>query len=509
MATKTVRINVTNCFLLLLVLALPVLSASAQERTTGAVIFQGVSAFGAAPLLPIYADSLGKTPDLKQQTRLRERTRDYYISRGYLAPAVSVGRHPESDDIVVVRVEEPQIEEIRITGGVAQNRKAMRERMGPLRERTPVSEMDIDRFSRALEQSVGVGLKANTEEISPGYHRVIFAIAPRIDGTLTYSAEGSQRLGQHMVGGSVSVFGPGAGLREVYVSGLHTVDSAGYRNIGSGASLSASDRDTLYFDISASRAVPQDKTASPSRVYRRLSSRLKWRHSLINTRTLALTLDSGVRLRDYTRERGDETQVDEQLRMAEAGARFSVKHGSSTSLAGLSGRMGFNAFGAGRSGTRASDSVDLDFQIIEARYTLWRGLPADFSLRVDIGAQYSTDNLPYSQRFSIGGARFARAYEPGEFSGDSGIGSKFELRRGFKNERWVPAARWVPFAYYGIARAYENESNDSASAAAAGLGLRLLTKQVSAYIEFGKPLTADSVYQSADPRLTGRITTHF
>ncbi len=509
LAINTVCVKVTKCFILLLALSLASLSASAQTQPTGAVLFEGVTAFGPEQLLPLYANLLGKTADSHQQSRLRAGTRDYYLRQGYLAPAVTVNVHPDSESILVVQVDEPQIAEIRVTGGVSRKRTTVRERSKPLLTRSPVSTTDIDRFSRALEQTTGVGLKTNVEEISAGRYRITYMIAPRIRGELTYSAEGSQRLGQHLAGGSVSVYGPGAGLREVYVSGLHTLESAGYRNIGTGLSFSASGRDTFYADISASRAVPQDDNTSPSRVYRRVWSRLKWRHDVIDSGTLSLALDGSVTLRDYTRSRGDETEIDEKLRMATVGALAYIKGKNSTSRVGVSGRTGIDALGADRRGSRANDAIDVAFQLFDARYTLWHGLPAEFSLKLDIEGQYSDDNLPYSQRFSVGNGRLARAYEPGEFSGDSGIGTKLELRRGFNNDRWIPGARWVPYVYYSIATARENEIRESHSGAASGLGLRLLTGSVSAYIELGKPLTSESEYKDNQARLTGRITTYF
>lgn len=508
-AVKTVHIKVINCFVLFLALSLQALYASAEEQATGAVIFDGVSAFGAQQLLPLYADVLGTVATTEQQTRLRTRTRDLYVNQGYLTPAVRVAVHPDREAILVVHVDEPRIDEVLVSGGTARKRTAIRERSKPLLARLPISDTDIDRFSQALEQSTGVGLRRSVEEISEGHYRITYTIAPKFRGELTYSAEGSQRLGQHMVGGSVSVYGPGAGFREIYVSALHTVDSAGYRNIGTGASFSASERDILYADISASRAVPQDENISPSRVYRRVWSRLKWRRDVIDSGAFTLAFDGSLALRDYTRSRGDVTEIDERLRMASVGALAYVKSTNSTSRIGISGRAGVDALGADRSGTRANNDIDLAFQVFDARYTLWHGLPADFSLKLDVTGQYSGDNLPYSQRYSIGGSRIARAYEPGEFSGDSGVGSKVELRRGFNSDHWIVGARWVPYVYYGIATAHENEDSDNHSAAASGLGLRMLTRDFSAYIELGKPLTANSEYENKSPRLTGRLTAYF
>jgi|GEM_PF-2288056 len=506
---KTVCLSVMKCFILLLTLSLASLCASAQEQTTGAVIFDGVTAFNAEQLLPLYANFLGTTANDDQQSQLRSRVRDHYLAQGYLAPAVTVAVHPDSEAVLVVQVDEPRIEELLITGGVSRKRADLRERAQPLLTRSPISNTDIDRFSSALEKASGVGLKREVEEVSPGRHRITYAIAPRVRGELTYSAEGSQRLGQHMVGGSVSVYGPGVGLREVYVSALHTVDSAGYRNIGTGLSLSPAEHDTLYADISASRAVPQDESSSPSKVYRRIWSRLKWRHDLVDSGAFTLAVDGSLTLRDYTRSQGDITEIDERLRMVSADALAYIKGKNNTSRLGLSGRAGLDALGAERSGTRANDGIDVAFQVFGAGYTLWYGLPADFSLKLDIAGQYSSDNLPYSQRFSVGGRRFANAYEPGEFSGDSGLGTKLELRRGFNSDRWLYSARWVPYVYYGIATTHVNETDESNSAAASGLGLRLLTRSVSAYIELGKPLTAETENEDKDPRLTGRLTVSF
>lgn len=497
-----------NCFFFLLVL-FTAHSVSAAEQTTGAVVFEGVSTFSSAQLFPIYADRLGKAPSTKNRNLLRQRTRDYYASQGYLEPKVVVSVDSETTQIIIVRVEEPKVDDIRIAGGTPKQRASLRERTTPLRSRVPVSKLDIDRFVRALERAERVGLKSRITMVSPGRYRLALTIAPRIEGEITYSAEGSDRLGRNLVGGTVSVYGPGAGLGRIYISGIHTVDSAGYRNIGIGASMPLTDRDHLYADISSSRAVPQDVSTSPSKVYRRLWSRLRLRHELINSETLALALDGSLTLRDYTRERGSDTEVDEQLRMADIGAVAYIYNKAGTSRISVNGNAGLDAAGAKRSGSRANESIDLAFQLVDARYTFWCSLPADLSMKLDVGGQYSGDNLPYSQRFSVGGSRFARAYESGEFSGDSGIGTKLEFRRGFDSDFGITGARWIPYIYYGIAKAYENEAHDSLSAAASGLGLRLQTKNVSAYIEFGKPLTADSEYKNSNTRLTGRVTAYF
>lgn len=497
---------------LLLILAALVLTAadaSAEEPALGAVVFDGVTAFSAPQLIPLYAERLGESTDSQLKTRLSTVIRDYYIDQGFLSPAVQLRTHPENAHILVAEVTEPRITKVQLTGGTVDLRAAVRDRLSPLQERAPVSQQDIKRFTRALESAVGVRLTTTIEQIAPGQHRIAYTLNPEIHGELTYSAEGSQTLGKHMVAGKVRVTGLGAGIREIYLFGLHTVESSGYRNLGAGLSYNATETDTVNADVSSSRAVPQNQRTDPERTYERIWSQLRWRHRLLDSTAFTLSLDSSLMLRDYTRERGTDTEVDEQLRMASLGALAYAKHTGRLSRFGVSGRMGVDNFGAKRSGSRVNESLDLDFQILHAFYTLWQELPADLSLKLDLSGQYSSDNLPYSQRFSIGGNNIALAYEPGEFSGDSGLGSKLELRRSFISDHWLPGTRWVPYVYYGAARAYQNQSGDRESGAATGAGLRLLSRKVSAYIEVGKPLTTASTYKDNDLRLTGRLTTYF
>ncbi|MFV8569594.1 ShlB/FhaC/HecB family hemolysin secretion/activation protein [Marinobacter sp. SBS5] len=503
------RQKVRHVLILILALFLPVSHASAEAPILGAVIFKGVTTFSPPQLLSVYSDSLGQPTDSQQRSRLHTRVRDHYLDQGFLPPAVVIDSHPDSAHILVVSVTEPKIVDVQLSGGTLDQRGQVRTRLAPLRERAPISHHDINRFTRALEQAIGVGLKTAIEETSPGHHRIAYILKPQVHGELTYSAEGSQTLGKHMVAGNVRVTGLGAGISEIYLFGLHTLESSGYRNLGAGLSYNPTDTDTVYADVSSSRAVPQNQPTQPDRVYKRIWSQLLWRHRLLDSTTFTLSLDSSLILRDYTREYRTDTEVDEQLRMASLGTLAYAKNKNRLSRFGVSGRVGVDNFGARRSGSQTNDALDLNFQILQAFYTLWQELPAEFSLKLDLSGQYSSDNLPYSQRFSIGGSNIALAYEPGEFSGDSGLGSKLELRRGFSSERWTPGTRWVPYVYYGVARAYQNQSGDRESGAATGAGLRFLNRKVSAYIEVGQPLTAASTYKDNDLRMTGRLTTYF
>lgn len=481
------------------------------EPVIGAVVFEGVSAFEVGQLLPTYQDQLGQRSALGDGDQLSERIADYYVRQGYLRPVVRAERHDDAAQVVLLAVDEPFINRLEVDGGNADIQRDVRDRLSPLLERRAVSKANIDAIVSDIERRLSIGLSA---EVVPSAERgaaytLRAKVGPRIGGRLTYSAEGSQRLGQHLLGATVSVYGVSRDISELYVSALHTAESDGYRSVGAGMRLSASDSASIYLDANNAKSIPQDYGSEEAPVYRRNWGRFLWWQTLFEEQEQDLSLFGGAIIRDYTRRQDGITEIDENLRMALLGVQTYLRGRGQTSRIEIETRFGFNTLGAKRTGTDSDGDIDLSYQILMAEYTYWRGLPADFSLRGDIAIQYSPNDLPYSQRFSIGGTRFVRAYEPGEFSGDSGAGGKLELRRGYTVDGIIAGGRLVPYIYYGLAAARQNEDNETESAAASGVGLRFLGRQFAAYVEYGKPLTVESEYRDDDARLTGRLSVSF
>ncbi|WP_148864051.1 ShlB/FhaC/HecB family hemolysin secretion/activation protein [Marinobacter fonticola] len=502
--------NVIFCICLCLVAGVPFARAH-ESAAIGAVVFEGVSAFDVGQLLPTYLDHLGQNIGPDGYDQLRERVSDYYVRQGYLRPVIRAQRHEDTAQVVRLAVDEPYIGRIEVEGGSLEIQREVRDRLSPLMERPAVSKANIDAIVRDIEGRLSIGLSSAVEpsQSDSAAHTLRAKIGPRIGGRLTYSAEGSQRLGQHLIGGTVSVYGLSQDISELYVSALHTADSDGYRSVGAGMRLPTSEVASIYLDFSNAKSVPQDYGDVEAPVYRRNWGRFLWWQTLVDERTRDLSLYGSAIVRDYTRRHEGETEIDESLRMALLGVQTYLRGRGQTSRIEIETRFGVDAFGAKRTGTDAGSDIDLSYQVLLAEYTYWRGLPADFSLRGDIAVQYSPYELPYSQRFSIGGTRFARAYEPGEFSGDSGAGGKLELRRAYAADGILQGSRLVPYIYYGLAAARQNANDETESAAASGIGLRFLGRQFAAYAEYGKPLTVESEYRDNDARLTGRLSVTF
>lgn len=74
-------------------------------------------------------------------------------------------------------------------------------------------------------------------------------------------------------------------------------------------------------------------------------------------------------------------------------------------------------------------------------------------------AQYSHRALLAYEEFSAGNFTVGRGYDPGTLSGDSGIGSTFELRVGTQVPRTRQSVVFQPYAFFDVARVWNRDSS--------------------------------------------------
>lgn len=474
----------------------------------GAVVFKGVTVFSAEQLSLIYQPVVGRTLQPETNTQLSTRTQALYRRYGFLEPAVTITAHPSIAGVVRVTVIEPGIGNIKLTNANAQEASLINQSLAPLKERRPLSKSLIDRTLMSLNHTHNIDL---TYDLIPGpqadFHLVL-TLRPKIEGAVAYSSEGDRRLGRYLVLGGISVSNPMTHIKNFGLNGLHTLDSDNYRAGGGNVEFALTPRNSLLLKAKIGQAILEPDTGGPNTIYRFQQYQSQWAYTLTPGTRKNAELYGSLIAREFTRTTQGVHELDEHLRMLDVGVRTLTPGSNRVHRIKLSGRFGFDALGARRNGTLAGDTVDSSFQIVRSEYTLWQGLPAGFLLRADIEGQYSPDSLPSSQRFTIGGSRFSRAYEPGEFAGDTGLGGNIEFRRKFNGGPWLPS-HLTPFTYYSLATVHENNTSERESAAAAGIGLRISGDGYSGFLEYGKPLTVSSRYNDNEARMNGRFTVHF
>lgn len=129
-------------------------------------------------------------------------------------------------------------------------------------------------------------------------------------------------------------------------------------------------------------------------------------------------------------------------------------------------------------------------------------LPAGFGLRLAVSSQYARAPLPASEEFAVGGARFGRAYNAGEITGEHGVAVSAELD--YVMNLGIPLIRrFRPYGFFDFGKVWDERSDFSVglaqSLASAGVGIRLaLIQGATVRFEYARPLTRRPSNQTGD-----------
>jgi hemolysin activation/secretion protein len=132
-----------------------------------------------------------------------------------------------------------------------------------------------------------------------------------------------------------------------------------------------------------------------------------------------------------------------------------------------------------------------EFTKFEAQISRYQNVGESFGLYASLAGQASLDPLLASEEFSLGGARYGRAYDYGELTGDDGIAGLVELRYG-RNPNLDFLEFYQLYGFYDYGVIWNDNAApgfDEISLSSAGAGLRLtFPDALSANVEAAKPL---------------------
>jgi hemolysin activation/secretion protein len=223
------------------------------------------------------------------------------------------------------------------------------------------------------------------------------------------------------------------------------------------------------------------------------TDRLYGRVTIPIVRTRAQSLWTGLLL-DARHSEQPLSGVDEDTRVLRATATYTLVDGPTRADALLELSQGVDAFGASENRDADLSRADARAQFTKARLdvSLLRKMSPQWDLLLMAAGQWADGALVASEEFGGGGARFGRAYDYSEITGDHGIAGGAELR-------WTSALALASFQVFGFADAARvwNIGSDPAQVGdadltSAGGGLRLLPfGGVSASVEVAKPVSRD------------------
>ena len=241
-------------------------------------------------------------------------------------------------------------------------------------------------------------------------------------------------------------------------------------------------------------------------------------HPVIRTRPLSIWASAGLDIQENVVEvlGGQSRIVDDSLRVVYVGGRLLQRDAYGYTRADIQLRQGIDGLGSSREGDPNLSRFDAvgDFTSLSGSIDREVILPfaeRKISLFVSALGQVTSGPVLSSEEFAAGGQQLGRAYDPSEFTGDSGFGVLGEVR--FQTDFDAMGAQ-IGAQFYGYADVAEirNRGNiiPSENLQSYGGGVRLsLPYDASLSGEVAVPLQALQRNQKSDPRFFVNVVKRF
>ncbi|MGH1472362.1 MAG: ShlB/FhaC/HecB family hemolysin secretion/activation protein [Cellvibrionaceae bacterium] len=466
------------------------------------VVVKSSSVFSAEQLLNSYFDLIGKPASKENLRKLQSNIINLYRDHNYFSPTIQIKKNLQHPKIYQVIVSEPVLLGFEVTGGDSETRARAISFLNSLLGGAIANKKTFEYLEASLEGRLNVGIDIMhlpLDSKNNGFS-ILVKIVGSINSQLTVSNEGTSRLGREIISAQLQFSKKIPGFNLVYISTYNTLKSDGYRSVGAGFNSDLSKNNELIFEVNLSRGRYENliDNTIPDVVYDRRFILLGWQYQPKGSNLFSNAFFTSLKLNDFDREQYL-LDFEEKLRSAELGYWQQNVWKNNALFWQLNAEKGLDSVGAKLEGPLADANIEIDYSVIRARLAFNQNLPWDIGIRTDIQGQYTSDYVPFSQRFTISNDSLARAFESGEVNGDSGIGFKVEMSKG--DDLALLSSRLVPYGYYSLGKVRDNFSTESVTAGSIGLGLRWFNRHLFSYVEIGKPLEEYSRYRTNTPRI--------
>ncbi len=480
------------------------------QATIFGVVVKNSSVFDAQQLLNAYFSLIGQKATKENLDHIAENIIGLYRKNAYFQPTVIIKKDPNFSGIYQAYVSEPVLLSFDVSEGDSDSRASAVSFLNPLLGGVIVDEKTFRYLESALEGRLGVGIEIEHSALNEedGGFQLTVKFVGSVKSILSISNEGTNSLGKEVISAEVQFIEQVPGFKSIYVNTFDTIKTDGYRSLGFGFNSGITKNNELLFSANISRGRYENvfDSSIPDIIYDRQFIKIGWQYQPSESNSFSNAIFSGFIFNDLTREQYSE-DIDEKLRSFELGYWQQNVWQHSAVFLRTRYEQGIDSWGAQLEGPLADTNTEIDYSLVSAQLIFNQNFSWNIGLRTDIQGQYTSDNLPLSQRFTIANNSLARAFESGEINGDSGVGIKLEVSKG--DDLALLSSRLVPYGYYSVGRVRDNVTTQSTTAASIGLGVRWFNRFISTYVELGKPLEEDSVYRTSSPRVKASISVLF
>jgi hemolysin activation/secretion protein len=477
----------------------------AQSFVLSGVLVEGATVYHNLDFLPQYRDYLGHRITVQDLSRIADAITRKYHDDGYFLSHTLLPAQRIEFGIVRIRVIEGYIARWQVTGGSRADDPLLDKILDSVTAQRPLRRATLDAAFHKLAVLPDLSIHPYVRPLDDplgAYVLELSAQRRRFAGAISIDNHGSEYIGPVEGVLALSAFDL-TGHHESYQLKFATTSETGelhYYEFNSGwligtggAVLQFGAARTLSYPGSLLK--PLDAHIENERLFLGLLYPLQ--------RTSDTAATAGLELSSY-RSRTDlfgVKRLEDELHSLKLSYRYVHQpEENSTHVVSAALVQGLDVAGSkvvdvqNGSGIGQADfsKLTLDYEYLHVFRRRWEAL-------VQIDGQYAADALPSSERYSLGGAGFGRAYDPSEITGDHGLAGRLELDYLYANG--AGTRQLSPYVFYDLGKVWQVEpevTGEEASLASAGLGARLAAAGVSAYLEAARPLTRPVASQGAD-----------
>jgi hemolysin activation/secretion protein len=461
-----------------------------------AVEIGGANAFTPEAFAPLYDDLLARPISLNDVSVLVDAITAMYRQEGYFLSRAVAPAQSASSGVLRIDIAEGYIAEVVIKGDAP---AVIKRQLEQLTKERPLRLTSLDRTLALIGDLRGIKIISSQIEPDPltlARHKLVVEVnVDSLEASLYTDNRGTDTAGPvqayaRIAGNSLLKTGDQLSAGVFFIPddpNALILGELSYQlpltGVGTYATLSGM---ISRFDAGASLAALDTQSRT-----RRIAFSIS--HPLIRRRKMSLWGNVGIEGRNIEEQELGVPQYDDKLRVFYASANFKKEHWNG--VTSVSGRVnkGLNMLGASNGGASLSrPDADGAFTKFNTQISRYQNIGKVFGLYASFAGQTSLDPLLASEEFSLGGARYGRAYDYGELTGDDGLASLVELRYGRNpNFSILDFYQFYGFYDYGIVWNDNVASEfDSMTLSSAGAGLRLtFPASVYASFEIARPLT--------------------
>lgn len=465
------------------------------------VVFEGANAVPVADLEAIAANYVDRDMSLAEVFRLAEEVTAEYRRRGYVLSRAVVGPQRIETGVVTIQILEGYVASVNIEGDAGGYRPFLESYMAPVVAGRPTSGDALSRALLLARDLRGSNVRAvvTPSATMPGAADISLVVErDPFEGFVALDNRGSRWLGPIQVYGGLT-FNDALGLGErisATVVSAPEDNELGFVSLNYEQPIGGSG---LRVNGFASYAVtePGDELAVLGVEGESTTFGFGLTYPIIRSRASNLLFRANFTARNSESSNDFvDPLFDDSLRTVSAelfGNHADSWGGVSTWQIGAT--RGLDAFGATQDSDRNKSRFTGSAQATRYNLELSRLQPlvAGFYLQVAGSAQFTSDSLLASEEFGLGGAAFARAFDPSEVTGDKGVAGKVELFYTLPPQTF---GTLEPFAFYEAGEVRQNDplpgEDVSQTLESAGFGVRVsFHDRFAATVEYAKPLNRD------------------